>query len=124
MATSSIASKLAALKKQQKALEKKQAAMNDKKVSSALSKIKEIFKSTPRLTLEQVQDALTGKKRKATATKTAGASKLAGKKVAPKYRNPANLNETWTGRGKTQTWAAALKTTGTLQSALIKLNAV
>ncbi len=120
MATQSIASKLAALKKQQKALEKKQAAMNDKKVSNALAKIKKIFKSTPRLTLEQVQDALTGKKRKATATKTAGASKLAGKKVAPKYRNPANANETWTGRGKAPIWASALKTAGTLDSALIK----
>ena len=120
MATQSIATKIAALKKQQKALEKKQAAMSDKKVTSALAKIKQIFKSTPQLTLEQVQDALTGKKRKATATKTAGTSKLAGKKVAPKYRNPANASETWTGRGKAPIWAAALKTAGTLESALIK----
>lgn len=119
MATSSIASKIAALKKQQKALEKKQAAMNDKKVSGAIAKIKQIFKSTPGLTLEQVQEAFSGKKRKASAKKTTGTSKLAGKKVAPKYRNPANANETWTGRGKAPTWAAALKNAGTLDSALI-----
>lgn len=28
-------------------------------------------------------------------------------KVAPKYRNPANKNETWTGRGKQPLWLAA-----------------
>jgi DNA-binding protein H-NS len=31
-------------------------------------------------------------------------------KVAPKYRNPANRDETWTGRGRQPRWlAAALK---------------
>ena len=29
-------------------------------------------------------------------------------KVAPKYRNPANPKETWTGRGKHPRWMAAL----------------
>jgi DNA-binding protein H-NS len=28
-------------------------------------------------------------------------------KVAPKYRNPANSKETWTGRGKQPRWLAA-----------------
>ncbi|SFK44059.1 DNA-binding protein H-NS [Lysobacter sp. cf310] len=28
-------------------------------------------------------------------------------KVAPKYRNPANTGETWTGRGKQPRWLAA-----------------
>ncbi|MEZ0469204.1 H-NS family nucleoid-associated regulatory protein [Luteimonas salinilitoris] len=28
-------------------------------------------------------------------------------KVAPKYRNPANRTETWTGRGKQPRWLAA-----------------
>lgn len=28
-------------------------------------------------------------------------------KVAPKYRNPANADETWTGRGKQPRWLAA-----------------
>jgi DNA-binding protein H-NS len=37
-------------------------------------------------------------------------SKLAGRKVKPKYRNPANKNETWAGRGKQPKWiVAALK---------------
>ena len=51
----------------------------------------------------------------ATGTKTA-ARKVAKKaprkgrklgKVPPKYRNPANKTETWTGRGKQPRWLAA-----------------
>ena len=34
-------------------------------------------------------------------------SKRAGVKVAPKYRNPANPKETWTGRGRQPRWMAA-----------------
>ena len=30
-----------------------------------------------------------------------------GGKVAPKYRNPKNPAETWTGRGRTPLWMAA-----------------
>ncbi|MBU3646991.1 MAG: H-NS histone family protein, partial [Limnohabitans sp.] len=44
---------------------------------------------------------------------------LAGKKVAPKYRNPANPEQTWTGRGVSPAWVQSLKAAGTLDSALI-----
>lgn len=38
-------------------------------------------------------------------------SKSAGTKVAPKYRNPANPAQTWSGRGKRPRWFSdALKT--------------
>lgn len=33
-------------------------------------------------------------------------------KVPPKYRNPANRKETWTGRGKQPRWMAALVAKG------------
>lgn len=33
-------------------------------------------------------------------------------KVPPKYRNPANKEETWTGRGKQPRWLAALVAKG------------
>ncbi|SDY62090.1 DNA-binding protein H-NS [Lysobacter sp. yr284] len=33
-------------------------------------------------------------------------------KVAPKYRNPANTGETWTGRGKQPRWLAAYTAQG------------
>ena len=45
------------------------------------------FKLSP----ADVKLALNGRGRKRSA--------LAGKKVAPKYRNPADKRETWTGRG-------------------------
>jgi DNA-binding protein H-NS len=35
------------------------------------------------------------------------AKKATGAKIAPKYRNPANAAETWTGRGKPPRWLAA-----------------
>jgi len=35
-------------------------------------------------------------------------SKLKGRKVAPKYRNPDKRSETWTGRGRTPLWMGAL----------------
>jgi len=42
-------------------------------------------------------------------------------KVAPKYRNPANTKETWTGRGKQPRWLAAETTKGKkLEEFLIK----
>lgn len=50
--------------------------------------------------------------RTAAAPRTGSAAKKATKgrklgKVAPKYRNPANRTETWTGRGKQPRWLAA-----------------
>ena len=42
-------------------------------------------------------------------------------KVAPKYSNPANAKETWTGRGKQPRWLAAETTKGRkLEEFLIK----
>ncbi len=41
-------------------------------------------------------------------------------KVVPKYRNPANRSETWSGRGKQPRWLAAqIKTGKSLESFLI-----
>ena len=46
----------------------------------------------------------------ATARRTP--SKQAGKKIAPKYRNPANPKETWAGRGQQPRWLSALTAKG------------
>lgn len=58
----------------------------------------------------------TAKSTPARASKTATApSSRAGRKlgkVAPKYRNPANPKEIWTGRGKQPRWMAALTAKG------------
>jgi len=53
------------------------------------------------------------------AKKTAAGRKLG--KVAPKYRNPANAKETWSGRGKQPRWLAAETAKGRkLEEFLIK----
>ena len=41
-----------------------------------------------------------------------GPSKFAGSKVAPKYRDPSNEANTWTGRGKQPRWLQAYTSTG------------
>jgi DNA-binding protein H-NS len=50
------------------------------------------------------------------AHKAAGAPRKpgtqAGRKVAPKYRNPANPKETWAGRGQQPRWLSALTAKG------------
>ena len=62
----------------------------------------------------------TGKPAKAgKAPRAAKKGALAGKKVAPKYRNPANAEQTWTGRGVSPAWVQELKAAGTLDAALI-----
>lgn len=42
-----------------------------------------------------------------TGTRTAARKSTAGRKVAPKYRNPDNASQTWTGRGKQPLWFVA-----------------
>lgn len=39
------------------------------------------------------------------------------KPVAPKYRNPENPSETWSGRGRTPRWLAALEAKGKKRAA-------
>lgn len=41
------------------------------------------------------------------ATKSSARKSTSGRKVAPKYRNPENAEQTWTGRGKQPLWFAA-----------------
>jgi DNA-binding protein H-NS len=53
-----------------------------------------------------------------------GGSKMKGRKVAPKYRNPQNRSETWAGRGAMPRWmAAAIKAGKKRESFLIDKSA-
>lgn len=73
-------------------------------VRSVREKMDAVLKAAG-LTLDQVYPTRRGK-----GTKV-------GKKssVAPKYRNPANAEQTWSGRGKRPLWlGAALKKRGTM----------
>ena len=51
-------------------------------------------------------------KRGPKAAKAAGKTGRKLPKVQPKYRNPANAEETWTGRGKQPRWLAELTAKG------------
>src|SRR5579872_1161176 len=53
-----------------------------------------------KLGLPDIKLALTGRSR--------ASSKLMGRKVKPKYRNPSRRSETWTGRGRMPLWMVAL----------------
>jgi DNA-binding protein H-NS len=122
MTRSSTTSQIAKLQKQLELLKKREAALSKSKQSKALAKIVQLAKESG-LTAEDIVGALkTGKAAKAAKgapKKTARKNPSAGKTVAPKYRNPANPAQTWTGRGKSPTWVAEMKAAGTLDSALI-----
>jgi len=120
MARTTVANQLAAIRKQRELLDKKEQALKSKSHDKVLSKILALAKEAG-LTAADISKAFnTGKPTKAgKAAKAPKKGALAGKKVAPKYRNPANADQTWTGRGVSPTWVQALKAAGTLDSALI-----
>ena len=120
MARTTVANQLAAIRKQRELLDKKEQALKSKSHDKVLAKIVALAKEAG-LTAADIGKALSiGKPVKAgKAPKVAKKGALAGKKVAPKYRNPANPEQTWTGRGVSPTWVQALKAAGTLDSALI-----
>lgn len=120
MARTTVENQLAAIRKQRELLDKKEQALKAKSHDKVLSKIVVMAKQAG-LTAADITKALnTGKSAKASkASKALKKGALAGKKVAPKYRNPANPEQTWTGRGVSPTWVQALKAAGTLDSALI-----
>ncbi len=120
MARNTVASQLAALRKQRELIAKKEQALLSKSHDKVLTKIVQMAKEAG-LTASDISKALgSGKVTKAAkAPKAAKKGTLAGKKVAPKYRNPANPEQTWTGRGVSPTWVQELKTAGTLDTALI-----
>ena len=104
--------------------------LSAKELAALISKAKEqqvrIAKRTPIATVRSKNskfakaegytlDELFGTSTKATKkTAKAAGAKPARKlgKVAPKYRNPANTKETWSGRGKQPRWLAALTAKG------------
>jgi DNA-binding protein H-NS len=125
MARSTVANQLAAIRKQRELLDKKEQALKSKSNEKVLSQIVIMAKEAG-LSAADIAKAMSSSK-SAKAGKAPQAVKkgaLAGKKVAPKYRNPANPEQTWTGRGVSPAWVQALKTAGILDSALITQPAV
>jgi DNA-binding protein H-NS len=120
MARTTVANQLAAIRKQRELLDKKEQALKSKSHDKVLATITMMAKEAG-LTAADISKALAVAKPSKVTKKPKAAPKgsLAGKKVAPKYRNPANPEQTWTGRGVSPTWVQALKAAGTLEGALI-----
>lgn len=124
--TANTQSQIAKLKKQLDALLKKENAIKSKTHEKTLAQIVKLAKDNA-ITAKDIEAAMgSTKAKKATKAKSVGAKKsaLKGAKVAPKYRNPSNHEQTWTGRGVTPKWVADLKAEGKLDSALIVQAAV
>ena len=75
-------------------------------IATVRSKITKFAKAEG-YTLEELFGMSGNRGAKAAAKPSSRAGRKLGK-VAPKYRNPANPKETWTGRGKHPRWMAAL----------------
>ncbi|KRB11034.1 H-NS histone family protein [Lysobacter sp. Root690] len=107
---------------------KRKTTLNKRKPIAAVRKKISTLLKTEGYTLEELfgnaAPATRGPKASKAATKAAPAARKARKplgKVAPKYQNPANTGETWTGRGKQPRWLAAYTAQGKkLEDFLIK----
>lgn len=126
MARTSPVSQLEKIRAARIKLEKEEQRLMSRDHDKALAQIVQIAHSAG-LSAADITAALGGKaKGKKVAAKAIGAKApkakraTAGKKVAPKYRDPANAANTWTGRGRMPQWVQALHAAGTLASAEIK----
>jgi len=106
-------------------LEKEEQRLMLRGHDKALAQIVQIANSAG-LTAAQIAQAMgvKGKVKPASKSSSAKTTKpkrsTAGKKVAPKYRDPAHPENTWTGRGRMPQWVQALHAAGTLAAAEIK----
>ncbi len=118
MPRTSIETQLAKLRKAKAEIEKKEQALLNRTQGKVIDKIVELA-VTNKISAAQIVDALkSGKPAKAKRTSNKSGGTLG--KVAPKYRNPADSNKTWTGRGRPPLWVVDLQNSGSLDSALIR----
>ncbi len=90
----------------------------DQKREKALAKLQAMAKAEGIALSDLAGSTKSTGKRKKVAAKKVGAKRG---KVAPKYRNPKNAAETWTGRGRKPKWVEAhLKSGGKIEKILIK----
>jgi DNA-binding protein H-NS len=114
-----VASQLEKIRAARVKLEREEKKLLSRTHDKALAQIVQIARNAG-LTAEQIAAALGGKSRAKAGAKTARKTAGAARKVAPKYRDPANPDNTWTGRGRMPKWVAELNEKGALASAEIK----
>lgn len=113
------------LRKEKAKIEKAISLKEAKDKKEAMAKVVAIARDSG-IDLADLVASSTRKTRTPAAAKAAPAvrkkKKVAAKrgKVAPKYRNPADADQTWTGRGKQPIWVREhLENGGTLESITI-----
>ncbi len=122
MARLSLQDQFAKLQQQKSEIDRLQAVVVDKEAKKSLAKIIAVIERAVDLAHGIAEHQMNGKSGPAAKRRgrKAGVSKLAGRKIAPKYRNPKDKAQTWTGRGRMPLWAAELHAAGRLNRALIK----
>lgn len=118
MARLTVDAQLAKLRKAKADLDKKEKALLGKTQGKTLAKIVQLATDAG-ITASQIADAM--KAGKPARAKRGASKKATGSRgnVAPKYRNPGNPEQTWTGRGRAPLWVQDMKTAGTFDTALI-----
>ncbi|MGH1331239.1 MAG: H-NS family nucleoid-associated regulatory protein [Paracoccaceae bacterium] len=99
---------LAELRKLSARVEKAIIAEEKRLKKAALAEIKSVAQKHG-LSLAEIAGA---EKAPAKKPKVKKAKKKTGAKVAPKYRNPADADQTWTGRGRRPLWVVAALESG------------
>lgn len=121
MARLSVEDQFKKLQKQKIAIEQLEQIILDKETRKNLNRIVAVIDKAVAAAHAIASTASPVKKRgRPAGAKAKRTSKLAGIKIAPKYRNPDDKKQTWTGRGRMPLWAAELAEVGKLESALIK----
>jgi DNA-binding protein H-NS len=132
MSTKSIASQLASISKQKELLLKKEVALIAQSHGKILKDIVKMAKDAG-LSLEDISQAFNQKSSAKSKLNNSFAKPHAGKasigkphtmkgiKLPPKYRNPADQAQTWTGRGVDPSWVAKLREAGQLETAIINV---
>ncbi len=129
MARTTVDAQISKIRKQMEALHAKEKALLSKANDKVIAQIVALAKKHG-ITHDELGEAMDAAKTRRTAKGSrhndpkVGKAKNSGDmrgKVAPKYRNPSNPSETWTGRGRSPLWVQAMKDAGTLDTALIKM---
>ncbi len=121
MARLSVEDQFKKLQKQKIAIEQLEHVILDKETKKNLNRIVAVIEKAVAAAHTIAATPATAKKRgRPAGSKAKRTSKLAGIKIAPKYRNPEDKKQTWTGRGRMPLWAAELAEVDQLESALIK----
>jgi DNA-binding protein H-NS len=118
MARTSVETQLAKIRKQRSDLEKKEQLLLNRTQGKFIEKIVQLIVDN-NISLDQIKEALKagkGSNAKRPAVRTGG---IRGR-VPPRYRNPVNPEQTWSGRGRAPLWVLELQKCGSIESAVIK----